>query len=692
ELDGLPFDSLQAAGLNLERTDIFDPDTTDIADAVVQLRGATGSFVSNQGLIITNHHVAFGSVQKASTLENNYVRDGFYAPTPRDEIIAPGMRAYVTLNHEDVTDRVLGDIPNDLPALERQHLIRDRIKAITAETEAGRDVRCNVASIHDGRRYVLYTRFMIRDVRLVYVPPRSIGEFGGEIDNWMWPRHTGDFAFMRAYVAPDGSAATYSADNVPYEPKIFLPISSKGIVEGDFTMLIGFPGSTDRYLSAAAADYTVNTYYPLRIELYQRAYDLVQTEMQQDPEKAIRLESFLQSVSNRLKNSYGIAAGFGDVDYLGHRQKVDQQLQAYLGANPDADKRFGHMLAGLDSLYAAKSETLHKDLYLYWLLRTSDYFSQAAQIHKWVIEQEKPDEERRPGYQDRDSSLFRYKVREAQINLVESADKLFFREFVERLLSLPANQIPKAVSDLTIGVTDTALTEHLTQITNAMFAASRMDSLAFRLGLMDKSAADIEAVDDPIIQFAVAMRDELDARLDRDDAFKGELGRLQPTYVSALSEMTGDYLYPDANSTKRINFGRVEGYQPRDAVYYHYLTTLTGVMEKETDQFPFTVPAELKAAYERGDFGPYVDTIAGDVPVCFLAINDATGGNSGSPLLNGDGEIIGLDFDRNIETVVADYYYESRRGRSIIVDSRYVLFVIDQVYGLDGLLQELTIH
>jgi len=690
DLHKLPYDSLKAHGLMLEPEQIYNPQGGGICDAVVRV-GASGSFVSPNGLIITNHHVAFGAVQKQSSVEQNLIADGFYAATRSEEIPAIGYNVYVTLAIDDVTERVLAVLDDSMTDFERYQAIDRVTKEIIKEAEAGRDVKCRLAKMFGGKQYVLYTYFKIRDIRIVYVPPASIGEYGGDIDNWMWPRHTGDFSFLRAYVAPDGSSAEYAEENIPYQSKTYLPISSAGVKDGDLAMIIGFPGHTSRYASSYYIDDLINYYYPNRIIMYEDLLELMKQTGTRDSSAAIRLASKDSGINNRLKNSYAMLEGFAEAAILQKKFDDEKRLTEFIDADAKLKKRYANVLPGLDSLYRERRKTRDKDFVLGSLGR-ADFLKMATDIYKWASEREKKDMDRERGYQDRDSISTREWLENSQINLVPSYDKSVLRYFMKKAFDLPDGQKIEAIEMIFAGKEGAEREDHLDQYLDSLYGKSAIGDLDQRMRMFKMSKKQLEQLGDPFIDLAIAIQSERDEQKKRGKRFSGASTRLEPKLIAAYAEWKGDELYPDANGTMRFNYGSVKGYSPGDAISYNCLTSLSGVMEKETGEDPFVVPTELRRAYSKQDFGPYADLAIDDVPVNFLTTNDGTGGNSGSPILNGRGELIGLDFDCNYESVAADYLYIPELARSIVVDIRYMLFVIDKVYHLDALLDELTIH
>jgi len=692
DLNKLDFDALYNRGLELTPDQIFNPGQGGLSDAVIDLGGGTASFVSEDGLIITNHHVAFGAIQRQSTVDTNYLRDGFYAPTREDEIPAIGYSVYVTLAVDDVTDQVKSVLTDDMDDLARYQAIENKIKEIVAACENGRDVRCEVAEMFEGISYTRYTYFQIRDVRIVYAPPDAIGKYGGEIDNWMWPRHTGDFSFLRAYVAPDGSSAEFSRDNVPYHPPVFLPIASNGVREGDFAMLIGFPGRTMRFQDSYSLDYLINVYYPNSVRHLKSELAIIDEASDLDSAVALRLASSAAGLNNWLKKSQGTIEGFKRSHILDARGKQEQALTDFLKSDPQLEAKYGYILPAFDSLNQEGMKTAYEDMYLGWLTRGSDYLSMASTIYRWAVEREKPDAEREPRYQDRDTTRTLERLKTAQINLIPSVDKTVFRYLVNLMSDLPSGQNIEAIENLFAGVPPDRRDSALARLADKYYAQTKVGNLDERVKMFHMSKTELENLHDPFIDLAIALFPDYKAMRERDKKASGATNRLTPKLVEAYAIWKNYDLYPDANGTKRFSYGSVKGYSPQDAVWYTYMTSLTGLMDKETGKDPFIVPGPLKEAYFSRNYGTYIDPLINDVPVNFLTDNDGTNGNSGSPVINGKGELIGLNFDGDYEGLGLDYMYRPDLCRSIMVDIRYVLFLIDRVYHLDNLMNELTIH
>jgi hypothetical protein len=570
---------------------------------------------------------------------------------------------------------------------------KDKIrKEIIKEAEADRDVYCSVSEMHGGNQYILYTYFKIKDVRIVYAPPEAIGSYGGDIDNWMWPRHTGDFSFLRAYVAPDGSSAEYSEDNVPYHPKVILPISSAGVNEGDFSIMIGFPGRTNRYASSFSLDDLINYYYPKRNQSSEETLAIMDEFSRKDPAIAIKLESSVSGINNGYKKRQGLLEGFRRSNILARKRTDEKQLIDFINADQHLKKKYGHVIPELDSIFQIEMATREKDFALTRMMYSSDLLSMASSVYKWSVEREKPDMERERWYQDRDTTRTIRWLNYSQINLVPEVDRALLEHYIRKAWELPDGQRIDAIDRVFTGQSVQENEEIMKSFLDDLFINTKIGDLDTRLDMFHMTKDELENLNDPMINFAISIRPEQDEKRERSKEISGAESRLEPLLIQAHALWKKYNLYPDANGSMRFNYGEVKGYNPRDAVKYDYLTGLTGVMEKETGKDPFIVPEELKKAYYEKNFFPYLDKKTGDVPICFLTTNDGTGGNSGSPVINGKGELIGLDFDSNYEGVAADYLHESNLARSIVVDIRYVLFVVDKVYHLDALMQEMTVH
>jgi hypothetical protein len=684
-LDKSPIDTWHARGLELSAKDIYSPQQGSLSDAIVQLGGGTASFVSFDGLIATNHHVAFGALQRTSSVGSDYITEGFLAGEMSEEIPAPGYEALVLLGVEDVTKKVLGSIKDGMTDQERYKATEKVSKELIAEAEKGKDVYCQVSHFYDGGQYCLYTYFKIKDIRIVYAPPRSIGEFGGDIDNWMWPRHTGDFSFMRAYVAPDGKSAEYAKENVPYHPKRHLAISVAPLKDGDFTMVMGYPGRTARYRPSASIDFTVNRYLPASIQMSRDLIDILDQEMKRGREVGIKVASLHKGLNNSYKNNVGMLEGLKKSNLLAQKIEQEKELVQYLEANPDLQKKYGHVLGEIKAQYDENLKFWKQTRLLGYLSYASSSMRSAIAIYKWSVEREKTDLDRDPGYQDRDQNTVRKRLEIADLSYEEQADKRILKYLIMALAK--CDQTYGGVEGIKPGISESEIDQMLAR----MYAGTKVTDKEERMKMFGMSKKQLHALNDPMIEFAAKVHARVENLEKHNEAFAGALEKLNPQLIELRAKHRGGLLYPDANGTMRIAAGQVKGYSPADAVQYHWLTTLSGVVAKTTGEGPFDTPQKLVQLHQARDFGRYVDKATGDVPVCFLSTDDLTGGNSGSPVLNGRGEMVGLVFDGNYEAISSDYQFIPDLTRSINVDSRYMLFILDKFAGAEKLLSELEI-
>lgn len=690
KIDQSLMEKMKKMGLELTLEEIYNAKAPSVWNAVLNL-GATASFVSPQGLIVTNHHVAFGAVQRISTAQKNYIETGFLARSMEEEVPAPGSEASILLSIEDVTKDVLSAVKTGMTDFERYLAVEKKTKEIIKDAENKGGVECEVRGMNYGMEYFLFSFIRLKDIRIVYVPARSIGEYGGEVDNWMWPRHTGDFAFLRAYVGPDGKPAEYSKNNVPYQPKSYLKISAKGINENDFAMIIGYPGRTYQRLTSFGIKEDIDFRYGFQIQTAKDLIKIFEDFSAKDKEAEVKLASIIKGLYNGLKNNQGMLEGLVKANLLEKKRAEEKAFLDYLKTNPELEKKYGTQLSQIEALYRESNKTRAKNAILAWIGRGSQMTSLALMINKWSIEKEKKDMEREPGYQERDRARAEQRLRIAQRSLVPEADKKALEYFLKKALALPEGQKIRAVEDIVSQQPGISPDMAVANFLERLYGETKLASAEERVKMFELNRKELLNLGDPFIQFASELEKERETLNIKAREFSGALTRLMPVYLEGVEAWKKTKLYPDANGTIRFNYGRVKGYSPRDAVWHRYLTSLTGVIEKNTGKEPFNNPERLLEVYNRKDFGAYVDKNINDVPVNFLTDNHSTGGNSGSPVLNGKGELIGLLFDGNYEAMYSDYYFDPDITRSINVDIRYVLFITEKVDKALNVLQELTI-
>ncbi len=680
--------NLKAKGLAIDPAEIYSKDKS-LVFAIVSV-GATGSFVSPDGLFITNHHVAFGAVQAASTKERDYLRNGFLAPSPADEIQARGMTARITESFRDVSPEVLRAVTPAMDDAARTKAIERRTKEIVARAEKenpGR--RAEVAEMFIGRTYVLFLYTYLKDVRIVYVPPLSIGNFGGEDDNWMWPRHTGDFSFLRAYVAPDGSPADYSPQNVPFHPKRFLKIQPRGVAEGDFVFLLGYPGRTYRHYPASYLAYDEEVRMPYIVDWYAWQIDLMEKAGASDRGIALLHASRIKGLANTMKNYRGKLKGMKRLGLVDRCREQETGLQKFIDADASRRARYGSLLADISRIYDGLRANFEYDMLLDYLRGSVNLMNWASTAYEASLERRKPDLERESPYMERNFAQTRQRLLLSLRNYYEPTDKAVFKELLLRASRLKEPNRISALDKIFKGdFTEQAVDAFIQK----SYAASRMSDASFVEGLLAMDPDQLAAVSDPFLDLAKALYPAVQANREKQKARRGELDPLFARLGEVEETYQGKSFIPDANSTLRLTFGRVKGYEPADAVSCKPFTTLSGVLEKTTGREPYDTPAALVDLARARDFGAFEHPALHDVPVCLLYDTDTTGGNSGSPVLNSQGELVGVNFDRTYEATVNDYAWSADYSRSIGVDIRYVLWVAQKVGRAAALLKEIGVE
>ena len=680
---------LKKAGLKLSPQQISDL-TGDPMGAVVALGGCTASFVSPNGLVVTNHHCAYGAIQLNSTAENNLIKNGFNAPTTGDEVSAgPNARVFVLDEITDVTKDAQAAIASaGDDALGRTKALEAFEKKLIADCEAEAGFRCRLYSFSGGNTYRLFKNLEIKDVRLAYAPPGSVGKFGGDIDNWMWPRHTGDFAFYRAYVGKDGKPAAFSKDNVPYQPKHWLKFADQPLGAGDFVMVAGYPGSTNRYALAAEFDNTAQWTYPTIARHYKNQIAMVEAAGKQNADIQVKYAATMAGWNNTSKNYDGQLEGFKRIDAAGQKQREEAAVLGWLkGQGAKGQSALDAHAKLLDLLEQSKA-TRDRDLTLA-LFNNTAMLGSATQLYRLSIEREKPNAERESGYQERDLPAIEGGLKQLERRYVAAMDRQLQEYWLNEYIKLPADQRVAAV-DAWLGGNDAAAVKRALD----RLAGTKLGSTEERLKWFAADRKAFEASNDPAIQYAVAVMPTL-LKLEQERKTRaGENLAARPVYLQALADYKksqGEFVYPDANLSLRITFGNVMGYAPKDGVEYTPFTTLEGVVAKETGQDPFDSPKALLDAVAAKRYGGLEDKRIGSVPVNYLSDLDITGGTSGSPVLDAHGKLVGLAFDGNWESVSSNWVFDPKMTRMIAVDGRYLRWIMQEVYPAPQLLKEMNV-
>jgi hypothetical protein len=685
-------------------TDGFAVDAKNFANiagypmgALVSLGGCSASFVSPDGLIVTNQHCVTGALQYNATPERNLLVDGYLAKTREEELWAgPGTRASITMSVTDVTSEISLNIDPALSDRQRFDVIERRSKERVKSCEKD-GLRCRVASFFEGNRYFEIAQLEVNDVRLVYTPSAGIGNFGGETDNWRWPRHTGDFGFYRAYVAPDGKPATYAKGNVPYHPKRWLKIDAKGVAPGDAVVVAGYPGSTRRLQPYEEIQNLTEWTLPRQIKRAEEQLAILDGLAKSSPEISIKVANRIRGLNNGLTNNRGKLEGLLAAHMLEVKAANEKSLAAWIAADPARQKEFGDVLPALDALTAAENKTRLRDAVLGAAAGGSSLLSAADTIYRLSLARPKPDLERDPPYQERNWKRILEGQQRLQKTLDPTVDRAMFRYNLLEVARLPESSRIAALDTavaLRPGMSEADAGRAIDAFLDPLYAGTKLFDLPTRLALMEKPTAEVLASKDSFVTLAVALYPERHELEEREKANDGLRSRLAPVYIRALLQFSGGVLAPDANGTLRVTFGRVEGVAERDGLLYLPQTSLAGIVQKNTGEGEFDAPQrELDAikALRAGKKTPFLDAKLGDVPVNFLASVDTTGGNSGSPALNAKGELIGLLFDGTFDTVASDLVFDPVRTRSILVDVRYMLWVMDAVDGVTGLLAEMGV-
>ncbi|GJQ61890.1 MAG: Asp/Glu-specific dipeptidyl-peptidase [Melioribacteraceae bacterium] len=681
---------LTEAGLKIDPKEVYNPDGVSLIDALVKVGGCTGSFVSPDGLIITNHHCAFGSLNRASTTENNYLENGLLAETKEDEIPATGVVCRITESYEDVSEEVLNAADEAETLADRTKLIAEKIREIEArESDLDNSIEAGVSEMFVGKTYILFRYRMIKDVRLVYAPPKSIGNFGGETDNWVWPRHTGDFTFMRAYVAPDGSAAEYSEENVPFNPKKYLKVNPNGVDEGDFLFILGYPARTFRHQPANFLKYQNEYQLPYIQKIYSWMIHALEEIAGDDEALQLEFASTIKSFANVEKNYRGKMLGIRRLELVDKKYEEEKQLAEFIKSKPELAENYSGLFDEINSVYEQKFANAEADLWFGQLFRRSKIMYSARFIVNYAEQLQKDDSERTRSYKEEKLSetITRVSATADDFN-PEFEKRLLVKMFCDALKFEGSSKIPAVESKFGGSESKDEIEKFVENLVNMVTAGEENPIMS----MVANDPEEIMNSDLEIIKLVMELKEQDDKIEEQLDEFDGAMNTLLADLVEVKRLWNEAAFVPDANRTLRLTYGFVKGYAPADAINYSPITTLDGVIDKALTGNPdYEIPAKLRELYEAKDFGRFYDDKLGGIPTGILYNTDTSGGNSGSPIMDANGNLVGVNFDRAFEATINDFAWDDAYSRSIGVDIRYVLWVTQKIGGAGFLLEEMGV-
>jgi hypothetical protein len=692
---------LRAKGFRLTAQDIFNPGGVSLADAIVNLSGCTASFVSPDGLMLTNHHCAFRAIQSASTGEHDYLKNGFSATDRAGEIEARGYTARVTETYRDVSGRVLSAVRKKMSFAQKTRAIERRIKEIEVAAERqfpGK--RAEVAEMFPGKTYVLFIYTYLRDIRLVYAPPQCIGEFGGEEDNWMWPRHNGDFSILRAYTGPDGEPATYSPDNVPFHPRKYIRVNPRGVDENDLVFILGYPGRTYRHRTSYFLAFEQEIRLPFVVKMSQWMIDIMEQMSGRDRSLELKLSPRIKGLSNRMKNYQGKLQGLKRLNLVEEKRKQEAALQDFIRSDRKRQKKYDRLPDDIGRSYQGYREDAGYELTLENLLNASELLDIAFTICEGAIERQKKDLDRISKYMNRNIDRTRQRLFIKLGNIHPETDRAIFKKYLLQVLDLPKLKGKRiAAVDCLAGIDESGKPvpgnpEPITAIDRFLdeaYSRTRMQDADAVKECFEKSPGQLKKSNDPFLKLAMALYPEFKWLEETQKSRKGVFDERMARLIEVKSLWLGSEFIPDANGTFRLTFGHIRGYWPADAVWYRPLSTLNGVVEKNTGNPPFEVPEKLLDLYRQSDWGRFSHPVLHTIPVAMLYDADTTGGNSGSPVLDKNGELVGLNFDRTFEATINDFAWNQAYSRSIGVDIRYVCWILEKFSQCQRLLAEMGV-
>ncbi|MGM0596034.1 MAG: S46 family peptidase [Myxococcota bacterium] len=686
DLDKLSEEKLRKRGMQIPLEKIWKKGKGGLARAVVGMRGCTASFISKDGLLITNHHCAFGAIARNSTKEKNLLQNGFLAHSKKEELDGQGTSIWVFLSQKDVTSIITKAISANTDDLKRNEIIEKREKMVVEQCEQKPNRKCWISRENHGLRYLLMENLEIKDVRLVAAPPRSIGAYGGEIDNWHWPRHSLDFALMRAYVDKDGKPAEFAQNNNPYQPEEYLKISKGNLNEDDFIMVLGTPYRTSRYSTVAQLRKKLNWYFPFKVNLFSRWVSTLENIVRHHSDTKLAVETMIKRLHNGLTNSRGQIKGIKRNRLLAQKQQFEEKWKKWVETLPDKKKKEKYLESykKLNQLNLADKNTKEADLLLKYFLygiKTAEF---AYKITRLAQEKTKPDLQREKGYMKRDEAKIYSDLKHGQKSLALQADKAVFVLFLKLFDNLPEDQRIKWFDKKLQGDYSE---DNINKLVDLLLNNTALFDLEKRMKIAKQPFSQLKNSSDPMIKMALELNPRIKEKLQRKKTKAGALQRIMPVYLSSIMEFEKKNFYPDANASPRISFAHVSGYSPKDGVWYLPFTTLSGMKAKATGKPPFVLSKKIKA-FKAGK-SKYFSKYLADIPICFMSNADTTGGNSGSPVLDAKGRFTGLNFDRVYHNISGDFGYNPARSRNIMVHVNSILWYLDEIMKGKNILQEI---
>ena len=685
-IEKLNIGKMTELGLKLSAEDIYSLNKASIKDAIVIFGGGcTGEIVSSQGLLLTNHHCGYGQIQAHSSVEHDYLKDGYWAMTKEEELPNPGLSVTFLVSIEDVTDQILANVKAGMSEQERSSAINEIRSSIETKAAGGTGYRATVSSFYGGNYFYLLVYERYTDVRFVGAPPSSIGKFGFDTDNWEWPRHTGDFSVFRVYSGPDGKPAPFSTENIPLKPKYWLPVSIKDLNKGDYAMILGYPGRTQRYATSFEVDEILKITNPNRIKIRGTRQEILMADMQADQKVNIQYASKYSGSSNYWKYSIGQNNQLKALNVPAKKQQIENQFNTWVAADPDRKAKYGEALNMIRTSIEGRSEFQNAQQYI------SECFNQGCEILSLNMVASSLINVLKDGDTGKITDL---------TNRMKNFIGSFYKDYnpptdkkaMKAMLKLYRADVPvKFHPDFYVNIVDKKFKGSIDRYVDDLFARSVFASETKLSAFLNKPV--LKILENDPVYLAASSISKVSSEVSKNlSQFDSGLTTGRRMWIAALREMTPDKtLYPDANSTMRLTYGTIQDYDPKDAVTYKYYTTLQGVVDKnKPGDYEFDVPQRLIDLNNKKEFGRYASP-KGFMPVCFLTTNDITGGNSGSPVMNGNGELIGLAFDGNWEAMSGDIAYETELQRTIAVDIRYVLWIMDVYAGAGHLVNEMTI-